>query len=80
MANFESGVKEYVVAQAVVNVMFPVDWKDHADVCCDQCYYFRRSYKTCGLNGEVCEYPSKYVGSCCPLKPVEENDNKEGEN
>ena len=81
MASFENGVKEYVVGQATVSVMFPVDWKGNADICCDQCYYFRRSYKTCGLNGEVCEYPSKFVGSCCPLKPVEENNNnKEGEN
>ena len=72
MANFDTGVSEYVHAQATVDVFFPVDWKGNADICCDQCYFFRRSYKTCGLNGEVCQYPNKYVGGSCPLTPVED--------
>ncbi len=81
MANFDTGIKEYIVAHATVTVCFPVDWKGNADICCDQCFFFRRNYKTCGLNGEVCEYPNKYVGSCCPLTPEteENNNNTEGE-
>ena len=53
MANFDTGIKEYIVAHATVTVCFPVDWKGNADICCDQCFFFRRNYKTCGLNGEV---------------------------
>ena len=72
MANFETGVASYVHAQATVDVFFPVDWKGNADISCNQCFFFRRNYSTCGLNGEVCQYPQKYVGSWCPLKPVED--------
>lgn len=75
MANFETGIADYIHTQATVDVFFPVDWKGNADICCDQCYYFRRSYKTCGLNGEVCQYPNKFVGASCPLKPVETENN-----
>ena len=72
MANFETGVASYVHAQATVDVFFPVDWKGNADISCNQCFFFRRNYSTCGLNGEVCQYPQKYVGASCPLKLVEE--------
>ena len=74
MANFETGVASYVHAQATVDVFFPVDGKGNADISCNQCFFFRRNYSTCGLNGEVCQYPQKYVGSWCPLKPVEDED------
>lgn len=74
MANFDSGIKDYIHTQATVDVFFPVDWKGVADICCDQCFFFRRMYKTCGLNGEVCQYPNKYVGGSCPLKPVDDED------
>lgn len=72
MANFESGVTSYIHAQAKVDVYFPVDEHGNADVSCKQCYYFRRNYRTCGINGEVCQYPEKYVGASCPLGEVEE--------
>lgn len=72
MANFDSGVASYIHAQAKIDVFFPVDSRGNADISCNQCYYFRRSYKTCGLNGEVCQYPEKYVGASCPLEEVEE--------
>jgi hypothetical protein len=67
MAFFESGVASYVKAQATVHVYFPVDSKGNADVSCDQCYYFRRSSRRCALNGEVCQFPERYVGDSCPL-------------
>ena len=72
MANFDSGVASYIHAQAKVDVFFPVDRRGNADISCNQCFYFRRSYKTCGLNGEVCQYPEKYVGASCPLEEMEE--------
>ena len=75
MARFESGVKDYIHARATVEVLFPVDWRGQADISCNQCFYFRRNYQTCGLNGEVCQYPNKYVGDACPLEPYEETNN-----
>lgn len=72
MANFDSGVASYIHAQAKVDVFFPVDSRGNADISCNQCYYFRRSYKTCGLNGEVCQFPEKFVGASCPLEEAEE--------
>lgn len=67
MANFETGVSGYVDGRALITVHFPIDLKGNRDISCDQCPYFRRSYKTCGLNNSVCHYPSKYIGAECPL-------------
>ena len=80
MARFDDGVSGYIIGKAIVTNAFPVDWRGNADICCDQCYYFRRTYKTCGLNGEVCQYPNKYVGASCPLQTEEETNNDKEEN
>lgn len=72
MANFTSGVQSYIMTSATVEVGFPVDFHGNADICCHQCKFYRRNYRNCGLNGEICEYPEKYVGSHCPLKQKEE--------
>lgn len=64
----ESGVQGYITGTTTIDVHFPVDLKGNADINCRQCWYFRRTYSTCGLNGAVCEYPDKYIGSRCPLK------------
>ena len=68
MPNFEDGVKRFITARATVVVKFPVDYKNNEYICCDQCGFFRRSYKTCGLNGCICEFSNRYVGSHCPLE------------
>ena len=73
MANFDSGVADYVRAYAVVRVGCPIDYKGNADVNCYQCPFFRRSYCICGWNGAVCQYPQKYVGDNCPLDIEEPN-------
>ena len=67
MANFESGVKDYITGYAVVEVHFPVDWKDNPDISCNQCKFFSRSSGRCYLTQEISEYPNKFVGSHCPL-------------
>ena len=72
MADFESGVAAYIKALAVVEVHFPVDFKGCADICCFQCRFFRGSSGSCALTGDICEYPSRYVGSRCPLHILEE--------
>ena len=71
--DFEDGISSYVHAQAVVDVYFPVDAKGNADISCSQCYFFRESAKRCGLNWEICQYPNKYVGGCCPLVRVDDD-------
>lgn len=68
MPDFESGVASYITGTAQIKVHFPVDARGNADINCYQCYYFRRNYQTCGINGAICEYPQKYVGSNCPLE------------
>lgn len=68
MSNFENGVKSYIKGRAVVEVNFPVDWKDNADISCYQCKFFSRNNGVCQLTKEVSEYPQKYVGGHCPLE------------
>lgn len=72
MANFDSGVARYIIGRYTVEVGFPVDFNGRADISCNQCQFFRRSYRTCGLNGTVCAYPDKFVGDQCPLILVDE--------
>jgi hypothetical protein len=67
MANFDSGVKAYIIGEVTVQVHFPVDWKDNPDVSCYQCNFFSRNNGICQLTKEVSEYPQKYISSKCPL-------------
>ena len=69
---FESGVQSYVVGIHTVEVPFPVNWRGEPDVRCELCRYYSRTGRRCHLNGEVVEYPEKYIGSKCPLKFTEE--------
>lgn len=72
MANFDSGVKRFIKAQATVTVYFPVDMKDRAEVNCYLCKFFSRQTGMCQLTKEISEYPQKYIGSHCPLDVIEE--------
>ena len=72
MANFESGVKRYIKATSTVEVFFPVDFRDNADINCHQCKFFSRNNGACQLTKEISEFPQRYVGSRCPLNIVEE--------
>ena len=74
MASFESGVKEYVKAYAVVEVYFPVDFKGSADVSCKQCPYLSHSARICQLNKKVVAYPERHVGQYCPLSEIIEKE------
>jgi len=65
---FESGVSGYVVGACEVKAYFPIDLKGNADVKCAQCRFYSVNSRRCKLNGEVVEYPEKYVGSRCPLE------------
>lgn len=74
MARFDSGVSSYVVGEATVRVHFPVDARGVTDISCRQCYYYISATRKCALNGQVPEYPDKYVGSRCPLEIGESDD------
>jgi hypothetical protein len=73
MASFENGVKAYVKARAVVEVNFPIDWKDNAEIACKHCNFFVRATQRCGLTQTIVNYPERFVGSECPLEEVTED-------
>ena len=73
MANFDTGVKGYIKASAVVEVYFPIDWKDNAEIACKHCNFFVRATQRCGLNQTIVNYPEKFVGEYCPLEEVKED-------
>lgn len=73
MANFDTGVKDYIKARAVVEVYFPIDWKDNAEIACKHCNFFVRATNRCGLNQTIVNYPEKFVGEYCPLEEVKED-------
>ncbi|MBQ8552530.1 MAG: hypothetical protein IJ428_06945 [Clostridia bacterium] len=78
MANFDSGVKAYITGECTVKVHFPIDYRGNAEVNCYQCKLFSRNTGVCQLTKEVSEYPTKYIGSNCPLIfSGEINDTKE---
>jgi len=72
MAKFESGVRGYVTAVALVTNYFPIDDKGREYCCCEECFFYREASKTCGLNHQPVLFPSKYTGDNCPLIRVDE--------
>ena len=67
MADFTDGVYSYIKATAYVTNYFPMDSKGNADISCYQCRFFSRNNGVCQLTKEVSEYPTKHMGSKCPL-------------
>lgn len=68
MVDFDRGVKSYITGTCTIAVHFPVDWNDKADISCYQCKFFSRNNGVCQITKEVSEYPTKYIGSMCPLE------------
>ena len=79
MANFDDGVKRYIKAHAVVEVSFPVDWRDKAEIACKHCQFYVRATQRCGLNQQVVNYPDSYIGHDCPLVPIDEKEEETDE-
>ena len=71
---FESGIKRYVKARAVVEVNFPVDDRDNEYIRCEYCPFYSISSRRCRLTEEVVPFANKYVGGNCPLELVESED------
>lgn len=74
MANFDTGVSRYIKTQAVVSQSFPVDWRGSVEIACKHCNYFDRAKQRCWLTQQVVNFPDKYVGECCPLEILEEEE------
>ena len=74
MANFDSGVKGFITATATVEVKFPIDWRDNAEIACKHCPYLSSNERMCQLNKAPVAFPNHYVGADCPLK--EDNTNE----
>lgn len=73
MACFDTGVKRYIKARAVVEVSFPVDWRDNPEIACKHCNFFVRATQRCGLTQQIVNFPERYIGVCCPLEEVTED-------
>ena len=73
MACFDTGVKRYIKARAVVEVSFPVDWRDNAEIACKHCNFFVRATQRCGLTQTIVNFPERYIGESCPLEEVTED-------
>jgi hypothetical protein len=71
MANFDNGVKAFIKGRVTLEVGFPVDFKDRAEIACKHCNFFVRATQRCGLNQQIVNYPEHYVGVDCPLEIVE---------
>lgn len=71
MANFDSGVVNYVDATATVKVSFPVDFRGVPDISCKQCPFSGNNQRMCQLNKMIVAYPEKFVGQNCPLEVKE---------
>lgn len=79
MPCFDDGVKKFIKARAVVEVGFPVDWRDNAEIACKHCNFFVRATQRCGLNQQIVNFPERYIGSECPLELIEEEEGEENE-
>lgn len=77
---FESGVASYVIGRCEVFNAFPVDAKGNVEISCVMCKFYRVTSRSCSLNNAICEYPTKFVSSKCPLRLDENKKHFEGEN
>ena len=74
MANFDSGVMRYIKTAAVVEVLFPVDWRGNAEIACKHCPYYSANSRMCALNKKIVNFPERYVGEFCPLEEITEEE------
>ena len=76
MANFDSGVKDYLETRVTVKQFFPIDFQGIVQVNCYLCKLFNRQSGRCNITDEISEFPKDKVGSHCPLKVVEKKRSK----
>lgn len=73
MADFTDGVKDYVIATAVIKNFFPIDLKGNADISCYQCRFFSRNSGICQITKEITPFPQRFIGMNCPFRNNEED-------
>ena len=73
----DSGVSSYIKGRSTVEMFFPVELSGNSCVCCELCRFYCPNSRRCSLNDAVVEYPSKYIGSQCPLEFDEEEKTNE---
>lgn len=71
MASFDSGVQDYIVAEATIRTGFPINSKGQPFIACRFCDAYNTVTKRCILTQEVVPFPDNYVGHQCPLTPIE---------
>jgi len=72
MSRFENGVKGYVTGECTIQVHFPIDFRDRAEIACKHCPYLSSNERICQLNKQPVAFPHNYVGARCPLEIKEE--------
>jgi hypothetical protein len=70
MAYFDSGIQDYIVAEATIRTAFPISSKGVPFIACRFCDAFNTVTKRCILTQEVVPFPDNYTGNQCPLKPI----------
>lgn len=71
--SFDSGIKGYVHATAVISVSFPIDWQDKSHIACKYCPFLSSNERMCQLNKMPVAFPMNKVGDFCPLEEVKED-------
>lgn len=71
MACFDSGVQDYIIAEAKIRTAFPINSKGQPFIACRFCDAYNTVTKRCILTQEVVPFPDNYVGHQCPLTPIE---------
>ena len=77
MGSFDSGIQDYIVAEATIRTAFPIDKKGQPHIACRFCDAFNTVTKRCILTQEVVPFPDNYVGHQCPLKPITKKEYEE---
>ena len=77
MPEFSTGVKRYVKTHCVVEVNFPIDFKDKEYIACRFCPYLSSNERMCQLNKEPVAFPNTCVGAECPLILTTEEDEED---
>ncbi len=77
MACFDSGVQDYIIAEATIRTAFPINSKGQPFIACRFCDAYNTVTKRCILTQEVVPFPETHTGHCCPLKPITKKEYEE---
>lgn len=78
MANFDSGVKGYMIGACEIRQGFPIDHKNNYYIACKYCR-FLISQRRCVITDELVPFPETHIGYNCPFEFNEINYTEESE-